>query len=87
MAETPIETDAIVSARISALAYLLILPNGKTATGHLSRVLRTATPPPVFPSGHRVHVEMTPYDFSRARIVGSSKAGCAIKGESIIDET
>lgn len=72
MAEAPIPTHAIVNERISALAYLLTLPNGKITTGHLCRALRTATPPPVFQTGRKVHVEMTPYDFSRARIVGAA---------------
>ncbi len=66
--ETPIKTETMVIRPLSGVTYAIALPNGKEIVGHLARGLRDA--PPTFQAGDRVSVEMTPYDFTKARIVG-----------------
>ena len=68
MPEKPIPAVAIVLARLSPITYRIALPNGKELVGHISKALRND--PPDFEVNDQVTLEMTPYDFSRARIVG-----------------
>lgn len=68
MSEKPIPAVAVVLARLSPVTYRLALPNGKQLVGHVSKALRAE--PPDFSEDDRVTLEMTPYDFSKARIVG-----------------
>ena len=73
MSEIPIRTVAVIQRPLSELTYRVALPNGKEIVGHLARDLRSA--PPSFSRGDRVDVEMTPYDFSKARITGAAASG------------
>lgn len=67
--EPPIVTTVTVVRPLSEVTYLVRLPNGKEITGHLSRALRQDSPPPRFATNDRLEAEMTPYDFSKARLV------------------
>ena len=68
MSENPIPAVAVVLARLSPVTYRIALPNGKELVGHVSKALRDH--PSDFEADDQVTLEMTPYDFSRARIVG-----------------
>jgi len=49
---------------------LALIENGKVVLGHLSKPLTDAKTE--FPDGAAVLLEMTPYDFDQARILGKS---------------
>ncbi len=66
--ETPITTTARVLIVLSEVTYLIALPNKKEIVGHLARALRDTDLN--FEIDDCVQVEMTPYDFSKGRIVG-----------------
>lgn len=70
MPEVPITTlGTIRELRAGPQAtYLVELPNGKVVTGHLPRRLSGLADE--LPVGTRVLLEMTPYDFEKARIAG-----------------
>ena len=68
MSEEPIRAVATILEPLSPVTYRIALSNGKAIVGHVGRALRED--PPTFQSGERVALEMTPYDFSKARIVG-----------------
>ena len=70
MSEKPIPAVAVVLSRLSPVTYRIALPNGKQLVGHVSKALQNN--PPDFEVDDQVILEMTPYDFSRARIVGSA---------------
>lgn len=71
MSEIPISAVATVQERLSVLTYRIALPNGKRVVGHLAHSLREN--PPDFEAQAKVSVELTPYDFSKARIVGRAE--------------
>lgn len=50
--------------------YRVSLPNGKKIFGHLSKPLTEAQA--VFAIADRVVLELTPYDFDQARILGAA---------------
>ncbi|MDP0491855.1 MAG: translation initiation factor IF-1 [Verrucomicrobiota bacterium JB023] len=63
----PIVAQATVTEERDHRTVMLELPNGKPTLGHLSRNhlhLRPSLTP-----GARVTVEMTPFDFEKARIM------------------
>jgi translation initiation factor IF-1 len=68
MPEVPIQTIGVIREAIPDRVFRVELPNGKLVVGHLPRRLSDLairlTP------GDRVELEMTPYDFEKARIVG-----------------
>ena len=64
--EPPIIALATVVQQRSEFVYQLSLPNGKLTHGHVPRRLMTKLLP-LFP-GDTLRVEITPYDFDRARI-------------------
>ncbi|MDA0766943.1 MAG: hypothetical protein O3A92_08995 [Verrucomicrobia bacterium] len=68
MPEAPITAIGIVRAPIPPSAVEVELPNGKIVAGHLPK--RLAALETQLSDGIRVHLEMTPYDFEKARIVG-----------------
>ncbi len=72
MPEAPITTIGIIrEARAGKrTTFLVELPNGKVVTGHFPR--RLVSLADELGPGDRVHLEMTPYDFEKARIVGSA---------------
>ncbi len=66
MPETPIVATAKILHQLSPVTYQIALPNGKEVVGHLAKKLRDGSV--VYAPGDAVRVEMTPYDFSKARI-------------------
>ena len=67
MPTEPIVATATVTEERDERTVYLALPNGKITLGHLAKAglpLR-----PQLTTGTRVEVEMTPFDFEKARIV------------------
>jgi len=66
MPTEPITTEGEILTVLSDRAFRVRLPNGKEVIGHPSKALASRngdlTP------GKNVHLEMTPYDFEKARI-------------------
>jgi translation initiation factor IF-1 len=70
MPEAAIETTGTVLERKGEILYRVELMNGKVVLGHLSKKLTDARAE--FPEGAAVHLEMTPFDFDQARILGDA---------------
>jgi translation initiation factor IF-1 len=68
MPETPIETTGLIRRRLGEHVFEISLPNGKVIPGHVPK--RLGDLPSSLSAGARVRLEMTPYDFEKARIVG-----------------
>lgn len=68
MPEAPITTIGIIRGDIPPEAFDVELPNGKRVAGHLPKRLDALRKE--LNEGLRVDLEMTPYDFDKARIVG-----------------
>lgn len=66
--EKPITTSGEILEVLENRCYRVSLPNGKVVIGFPSRELRSPGAQPL-EAGSRVRLEMTPYDFSKARIV------------------
>lgn len=68
MSDTAIQTTGEILERKGEILYRVRLMNGKVVLGHLSKPLTDARAE--FPEGASVLLEMTPYDFDQARILG-----------------
>jgi translation initiation factor IF-1 len=68
MPEAAIETTGTILERKGEILYRVELMNGKVVLGHLSKVLTDAKAE--LAEGATVLLEMTPYDFDQARILG-----------------
>ena len=68
MPEAPITTTGLILVPLRGNAWRAELPNGKRLIVHLPRTLKPLAPSLV--PGTRVTLEMTPYDFDKARIAG-----------------
>ncbi|NNC89002.1 MAG: translation initiation factor IF-1 [Akkermansiaceae bacterium] len=68
MPEAPITTTGTLHDAMHGRAWEAELPNGKRLVAHLPRRLQDLAPS-LLP-GTRVLLEMTPYDFDKARIAG-----------------
>ena len=68
MPEAPIVTIGVIREVFSGRVFSVELPNGKLVIGHLPR--RLAELAGELDSGIPVELEMTPFDFEKARIVG-----------------
>ncbi|MDB4618049.1 translation initiation factor IF-1 [Akkermansiaceae bacterium] len=66
MPTEPITTIGEILVILNERAFKVRLPNGKKVIGHPSRAL--AEKGAEFSPGQRVSLEMTPYDFEKARI-------------------
>lgn len=64
--DTPVIATAKVEAVLSERTFRLELPNGKLTLGHLPKRLHSIRHE--IAPGCQVHVEITPYDFEKARI-------------------
>ena len=71
MSELPIMTTGIIREVLSGRVFRVELPNGKMVVGHLPG--RLAGLAEELASSIRVDLEMTPFDFEKARIVGRSE--------------
>ncbi|MCP5533378.1 MAG: translation initiation factor IF-1 [Akkermansiaceae bacterium] len=69
MADAPIHTLATILEPRGSVLYQVKLSNGKTLLAHLSKPLALAGT--MFPTGATVRIELTPYDFDQARILGA----------------
>ncbi len=68
MKDTPIRTIAtITEKRDDGKTFIVTLPNGKTALGHSQ--LKHKDYRDSLKVGDQVTVEMTPFDFDKARII------------------
>ena len=68
MPDATIHTAGPILEHLGAVLYRAELPNGKRILAHLSK--RLADAGAVFEPGQRVVMELTPYDFEQARILG-----------------
>jgi translation initiation factor IF-1 len=68
MPEAAIQTTGTILERKGEILYRVELMNGKVVLGHLSKQLTDAKTELV--DGVVVFLEMTPYDFDQARILG-----------------
>ncbi|BCU79067.1 hypothetical protein [Luteolibacter sp. LG18] len=66
--DPPVRTTATIEKPLDSNLYHAALPNGKIVIAHLSKALLEAHA--VFEAGQQVHLELTPYDFDTARIMG-----------------
>ncbi len=65
--DPPIYASAVITEILSDRTFRLKLPNGKLTLGHTPK--RLAELRPSLLPGCQVEVEMTPFDFEKARIV------------------
>ena len=75
MPEAPIETVGVVREVLPGPVFHVELPNGKMVYGHLPR--RLADLSSDLAAGERVMLQMTPFDFEKARIAGHKAEGMA----------
>lgn len=68
MPDATIHTVADVLEVRSEVLYLVSLPNGKEILAHLGKELKEAGT--IFEVGQSLLLEMTPFDFDGARILG-----------------
>lgn len=68
MPEPPIETIGTILSALPHNVFQVELKNGKLVIGHLPR--RLADLGSSLSPKTRVHLEMTPFDFEKARIAG-----------------
>lgn len=72
MPDATIHTEGRVLENLSPVLYRVALPNGKIILAHLSKPLADGRA--VFSIDDRVLLELTPYDFDTARILGHSES-------------
>ena len=68
MPDAAIHTHGTTLEQTGGILYRVALPNGKIILAHLSK--RLASENAVFSQGDLLLLEMTPYDFDTARILG-----------------
>ncbi len=68
MPEAAIRTTGTILERKGEILYRVELMNGKVVLGHLSKPLTDAKAE--FSDGAKIILELTPYDFDQARILG-----------------
>ncbi len=71
MPDATIHTHGRVLETRGPVLYLVALPNGKNILAHLSKPLADAMA--VFAAGDTLLLELTPYDFDQARILGRAE--------------
>ncbi len=69
MPDATIHTLGRVLEKQGPVLYRVSLPNGKTLLAHLSK--RLADEHVAFATGDLLRIELTPYDFDQARILGT----------------
>lgn len=70
MPDATIHTRARILAHTGPVLYRVSLPNGKIILAHLSK--RLADEQAAFAVGDMLLLELTPYDFETARIIGAA---------------
>lgn len=71
MPDATIHTIGTILENLNPILYRVSLPNGKLILAHLSKPLTESEA--VFPMDQRVILELTPYDFDQARILGEAE--------------
>jgi translation initiation factor IF-1 len=71
MPDATIQTVGKVLENLNPVLYRVVLSNGKSILAHLSKPLTEASA--VFAVDARVLLELTPYDFDQARILGAAE--------------
>ena len=66
--ESPITVEATIVEVMSHRLFSASLPNGKRVAAHIPARKAGSADAPALAPGDRVTLELTPYDFSRARI-------------------
>jgi len=69
MPDTPIHTFGRVIEKVGPVLYRVSLPNGKAVLAHFSK--RLADESAEFQPEDKLRLELTPYDFDTARILGA----------------
>ncbi len=69
MPDVTIHALGEILENLNPVLYRVALPNGKKILAHLSKPLTEANV--VFSIASRVVLELTPYDFDQARILGA----------------
>jgi translation initiation factor IF-1 len=69
MPDATIHTVGKILENMNPVLYRVVLPNGKIILAHLSKPLSEAKT--VFAPADQVVLELTPYDFDQARILGA----------------
>jgi translation initiation factor IF-1 len=70
MPDATIHTVGKVLENLNPVLYRVALPNGKIILAHLSKPLTEAAA--TFANGEGLLLELTPYDFDNARILGAA---------------
>ena len=70
MPDTTIHAVGKILENLNPVLYRVALPNGKIILAHLSKPLTVAQA--TFPLGGEIILELTPYDFDNARILGAA---------------
>jgi translation initiation factor IF-1 len=79
MPDASIHTHGTVIERAGPVLYRVELPNGKSILAHLSKPLAESNAG--FETGDSLLLELTPYDFDTARILGRhDKRGDEVSG-------
>ena len=68
MPDATIHTIGKILLKLAPILYRVELPNGKIIMAHLSKPLTVAKAE--FSNDDRVRLELTPFDFDNARILG-----------------
>jgi translation initiation factor IF-1 len=71
MPDVTIHAVGIVLENLNPILFRVELPNGKVILAHLSKALMEAEA--MFAPAVRVILELTPYDFDQARILGEAE--------------
>ena len=71
MPDAAIHTHGTILEQAGSVLYRVALPNGKIILAHLSKPL--ASENALFAPGQNLLLEMTPYDFDTARILGPTQ--------------
>jgi len=71
MPDATIHAVGTILENLNPVLYRVTLPNGKPILAHLSKPLTAAKA--VFSIDERVVLELTPYDFDNARILGEAE--------------
>ncbi len=70
MPDATIHAVGRILENLNPVLYRVELPNGKTILAHLSKPLTEAKA--AFAMDERIVLELTPYDFDNARILGKA---------------
>jgi len=71
MPDASIQTVGTILENLNPVLYRVALPNGKAILAHFSKPLTQAKA--VFAADVRVVLELTPFDFDQARILGAAE--------------